>query len=64
VVAEKLQRVHEIGIAADESFHEPNPGVEVALFGARHFISGTAFYRHTTAQSFRAAPPSQAEGGM
>ncbi|MGA2030036.1 MAG: hypothetical protein ABSG87_08185 [Verrucomicrobiota bacterium] len=59
VVAQKLKRIHVFGIAADKSLHEFDPRIEVALFRARHFFSGTAFDRHTTWQVWQPTQPSQ-----
>ena len=34
VVAEQLERVHVVGVAADDAFHELDPRIEIALGGA------------------------------
>jgi hypothetical protein len=60
VIAEELERVHIIWIAADDALHEFNPRIEIALGGAAQFFSGGAFNWHTTGHFFQAAQPSQA----
>src|ERR1019366_2549249 len=52
VVAQQLERVHVIGVAADDALHELDPGVEIALGGATQFFAGGAFGRHTTGTFF------------
>jgi hypothetical protein len=52
VVAQQLQRVHVIGIAADQSLQELDFDFEVAPAGAARFFSGTAFDWHTTQAVF------------
>ena len=48
VIAQQLERIRVIGIAADKSLDEFDFDVQVTLLGARHLFSGTAFKRHTT----------------
>lgn len=48
VVAEQLERIHVIGIPADDPLDKLNLGIEVALAGAARLSFGLAFTRHTT----------------
>ena len=47
VIAEELQGVHVIGIAADKALDELDFGIEVALFRGGQFFLGAAFGWHT-----------------
>src|SRR5579885_423621 len=46
-ISQQFQRVHVIGVPADETFEELDFDVEVARVGAAHFFPDIAVHRHT-----------------
>ena len=52
MITEELEGVHIGGITAQDSLHEFNLGIKVALFGAVNLFPAVVFSRHTTALIF------------
>jgi len=64
MVAEKLEGVHVIGIAADEALDELNFSIEITLIRAVCFFLAAVFGRHTTLNFFQSGRPSQAAADL